>query len=55
MTLMVYHLRDFTVIADCAARVGGTIFDHQSGDMLTPEEFLQRYPIRSAGNDDDDA
>ena len=37
-----YHDFDFTVIGDCAARFGGTIFDHQSSVLLSPEEFLSR-------------
>jgi hypothetical protein len=33
---------DTPLIADCAARFGGIVFDHQSSEMLAPDEFLRR-------------
>jgi hypothetical protein len=33
---------DTPLIGDCAARFGGIVFDHQSSEMLTPDEFLRR-------------
>ena len=39
---MMYGDFDRAMIGECAARFHGTIFDHQSSEMLSPEEFLVR-------------
>ena len=45
ISFMAYGDFDFTVIGECAARFGGTIFDHQTSEMLAPEEFLHRLRL----------
>ncbi len=42
MGFYMYRDFDFTVVGDCAARFRGTIFDHQTSELLSPEEFLSR-------------
>ncbi|HEX4796829.1 MAG TPA: hypothetical protein VH370_23760 [Humisphaera sp.] len=46
ISFMMYGDFDPTLIGDCAARFHGTIFDHQSSEMLSPEEFLGRIRCR---------
>lgn len=42
ISFMMYGDFDGAVIGECAARFHDTIFDHQSSEIVSPQEFLAR-------------